>query len=94
VDVVGRWGGEEFLVICRETSLEGALILAEKLRVVVCTTAFDLVGNCSISVGVAAFDNDEQVNHAIARADTALYRAKSGGRNRVEFDSSRIDRVS
>jgi diguanylate cyclase (GGDEF)-like protein len=94
MDEIGRWGGEEFLVICKETTLEGAVFLAEKLRLAVSSYTFDLVGRCSISVGVAGFNNDEQVAHVIARADAALYRAKSGGRNRVEFDASRSNNFS
>lgn len=84
VDVVGRWGGEEFLVICRETALEGALLLAEKLRAAVQAHEFEQVGTRSVSLGVAMLRQSETVAHTIARADKALYRAKDAGRNRVE----------
>ena len=84
VDVVGRWGGEEFLVICRETALEGALLLAEKLRAAVQAHEFEHVGSRSVSLGVAMLRQSETVAHTIARADKALYRAKGAGRNRVE----------
>lgn len=84
VDVAGRWGGEEFLIICRETALEGALVLAEKLRVAVHARAYDKVGHMSASFGVAMFRPGEVLTETIARADAALYRAKQGGRNRVE----------
>ena len=83
VDVVGRWGGEEFLVICRETTLEGALLLAEKLRVAIQSQVFEQVGTQSVSFGVAMLRADDAVNEVIARADAAMYRAKKGGRNRV-----------
>jgi len=84
VDVVGRWGGEEFLVICRETQLAGALILAEKLRVAVESVPFDLAGTRTVSFGVAEFRSGEVLTETLSRADDALYRAKRGGRNRVE----------
>jgi diguanylate cyclase (GGDEF)-like protein len=83
VDVVGRWGGEEFLVICRETALEGALLLAEKLRLAVECHVFDSVGSKSASIGVATFRPGESVIETINRADAALYQAKHAGRNRV-----------
>ena len=84
VDVAGRWGGEEFLIICRETALEGAMVLAEKLRLAIHTRAFDKVGKMSASFGVAQFRTGEVLTETIDRADAALYRAKQGGRNRVE----------
>ena len=84
VDVVGRWGGEEFLIICRETALEGAMVLAEKLRAAIHTRVYEKVGKMSASFGVAMFRPGEVLTETIARADTALYRAKQTGRNRVE----------
>ena len=84
VDVAGRWGGEEFLIICRETSQDGALILAEKLRAAIHGRKFDKVGKMSASFGVAQFRAGEVLTETIDRADAALYRAKQGGRNRVE----------
>ena len=84
VDVAGRWGGEEFLIICRETALEGAMVLAEKLRGAVHARVYDRVGKMSASFGVAMFRPGEVLTETIARADAALYRAKQNGRNRVE----------
>jgi diguanylate cyclase (GGDEF)-like protein len=84
VDVAGRWGGEEFLIICRETALEGAMVLAEKLRAAIHARVYDKVGQMSASFGVAMFRPGEVLTETIARADAALYRAKQAGRNRVE----------
>jgi diguanylate cyclase (GGDEF)-like protein len=85
VDVAGRWGGEEFLIICRETALDGALVLAEKLRLAIESQVNARgVRQMSASFGVAMFRPGEVLTETIARADAALYRAKQGGRNRVE----------
>ena len=83
VDIVGRWGGEEFLVICPNTELLGASSLAEKLRIAI--EILDLSDQYSVtaSMGVAMSRNDESRNQLLLRADTALYTAKSEGRNRV-----------
>lgn len=83
IDVVGRWGGEEFLVICHETGIDGAMALGEKLRHAVQANVFEVVGGKSISVGVAVYRSGESLTETLARADAALYRAKQGGRNRV-----------
>jgi diguanylate cyclase (GGDEF)-like protein len=84
VDTVGRWGGEEFLIICPETDLEGARALAEKLRGLIEEATFPAVGRNTTSFGIADYHVDETLKDLVARADAALYRAKVGGRNRVE----------
>lgn len=84
-DVVGRWGGEEFLIVCRETDRDGVAALAEKLRATVQETPFPVVGNKTASFGVAVFDGEESMKDLVSRADGALYAAKEGGRNRVEI---------
>lgn len=86
-DVVGRWGGEEFLIVCRDTPLEGASILAEKLRAKLMEHSFPVVGRRTSSFGVAVSREGDTAASLIARADAALYRAKENGRNRVEIES-------
>jgi len=86
-DVAGRWGGEEFMIICPETELSGAKVIAEKLRQVIERYDFPTVGHKTASFGVASVKSDENEDGVMQRADDALYRAKNAGRNRVEVDS-------
>lgn len=87
-DFVGRYGGEEFLAILPETSLDRALILAEKLRKRVAELTIRLDGQVlkgtTISIGAAAYDNDASIENLINRVDKWLYKAKNGGRNQVQ----------
>lgn len=83
-DILGRWGGEEFMVICPNSTLVGATATAEHMRQMVEDFGFAPVGRKTCSIGVAQLENGESSDAMIARADAALYRAKEGGRNRVE----------
>lgn len=83
-DILGRWGGEEFLIILPDTSLEDATGLAERLRQAVARNLFSSAGQVTISIGVSAFKADSSPETIVSRADTALYQAKKFGRNRVE----------
>lgn len=89
-DRVGRTGGEEFLVLMPGSSLPSALAIAERLRQAVERLVLDDLANglkVTISLGVAIRrDEDVSLSAMIARADNALYRAKDGGRNRVEAE--------
>ncbi len=85
-DTVGRWGGEEFLVLCPETTAEEAVQLAERLRGALRATQFEGGRIHTLSAGVAAFREGDSVDALLHRADTALYRAKNGGRDRVEAE--------
>jgi diguanylate cyclase (GGDEF)-like protein len=87
IDVVGRYGGEEFIVMLPETQKENALVLADRLRKKVEEhVAVDQHGKeykVTISMGVASFTGKETMEELIKLADTALYKAKETGRNRV-----------
>lgn len=84
-DICGRWGGEEFMIICPNTSLDGGIHLAEKLRRAVADYSRQLPEPVTISFGVAAFSPGDTDETLIKRADDALYLAKKQGRNRVEY---------
>jgi diguanylate cyclase (GGDEF)-like protein len=75
-DLLARFGGEEFILLLRDCSMEGALECADRIRSVV-------PGGMTCSAGVAAFQKDEDAETLIARVDLALYRAKTGGRNQT-----------
>ena len=88
VDVVGRWGGEEFVILMPDTGLVEAVQAAERMRQAIAATPIrlgDVECNCAASFGVAAFQRGTpDLDALLSRADTALYRAKETGRNRVE----------
>lgn len=81
VDTVGRWGGEEFLIICPSTDSRGLLALAEKLRVKIGSYNFSTVGHKTASLGVTIYESGDTSHKMVARADEALYIAKRDGRN-------------
>ena len=107
IDVICRYGGEEFAALLPETPFDGALLLAERLREHVAlmqikprgqdassTTATTGPVECTISVGLAMLDRElmPTPDSLVAAADTALYASKHGGRNRVEVSpNSRPD---
>ncbi|WP_122893450.1 GGDEF domain-containing protein [Arcobacter peruensis] len=84
IDILGRWGGEEFMIICSETDFQGTIKLADSLRQIISKYDFPTIGDFSASFGVSAYASDENIDNIIARADKALYKAKANGRNRVE----------
>jgi len=82
-DYVGRWGGEEFVIILPQTKAEVAYKVAEKLRRLIEEMDFDGL-NVTVSMGVTEFKKGENIMEVFKRADKALYEAKNGGRNQVK----------
>ncbi len=80
-DIIGRWGGEEFVVILPNTKYKDALKLAEKLRKIIENYDFD-GKKVTISIGVSAYNGNLEAS--LAKADMALYEAKKSGRNQVK----------
>ena len=99
LDVVARYGGEEFLMICTNTPIDGAELVAERLRQLIELHQFEITDGSgekqtiqiSVSIGlaclVASVDSKEKL---IQAADRALYRAKREGRNRVIIDTGEV----
>jgi two-component system, cell cycle response regulator len=87
-DSVGRYGGEEFLIILPETDARRACTVADKLRLALCATAVETDAAAiaiTASIGVAQWEQGTRARDLIARADQALYAAKRRGRNRIEL---------
>lgn len=81
-DQLGRFGGEEFVVLLPETTAGTAMDIAERIRAML----EERKSGCTVSVGVTSRSNDsDTVEVMLARADAAMYRAKANGRNRVEL---------
>lgn len=83
-DIVGRWGGEEFLILSSETDLNGAMELSEKLREIVSSFKFSFAGHKTASFGVSSYHAGDDEKSMVKRADEALYQAKESGRDRAE----------
>lgn len=84
-DIVGRWSGEELLIVLPDTDNIGATILAEKIRALIEENIFEKVGRITASFGISVYKKDLLTASVISRADTALGKAKEKGRNRLEF---------
>lgn len=84
VDIAGRYGGEEFMIICPETSLENTLLLAERIREEIASAEIGDQGlKVTISGGVAESQENEPVEKLVNRADELLYTSKHAGRNQI-----------
>jgi diguanylate cyclase (GGDEF)-like protein len=97
-DAIGRFGGEEFLFVLPECSLESAASFAERLRSSISMVSIDIpegVIPVTISLGVASSGKDagRDVNSLVKAADAALYKAKESGRNRVETAAGSVKRA-
>ncbi|MBU2711327.1 sensor domain-containing diguanylate cyclase [Zooshikella harenae] len=90
VDTVGRWGGEEFLIICPETSTQQCVFLAEKLRQALENYNHG-TAQCTGSFGITGYIPGDRPETMVRRADNALYLAKHAGRNCVRvIDSNNL----
>jgi diguanylate cyclase (GGDEF)-like protein len=93
-DITSRWGGEEFVILLPNTNTDGAIVIAEKIRLGIEGAAVDQKGNnntlrYTVSIGVHQINVEKisGIEDAIAMADRALYEAKNSGRNTVRFQS-------
>ena len=93
-DIICRWGGEEFIVLLKDTDGARAREIAEKIRQRTEELAFSFAGNpirLTTSIGLSTLQREDTLHSLIARADHALYRAKQSGRNRVCTEMPRSD---
>ncbi|MEE9543116.1 MAG: GGDEF domain-containing protein [Thermodesulfobacteriota bacterium] len=84
INLLVRWGGDEFIVIPVETALDGAAVLSERLRQAIEFFVFEKIGKLTASFGVIQFKEDDTEVTILKRLDDALYKAKNNGGNRVE----------
>lgn len=88
-DVPARWGGEEFVVILRHTSAEGSLVASERIRKAIEELEIRVADtriSVTASIGATEFGPNDTLEQLVDRADRAMYRAKTEGRNRVELE--------
>ncbi len=83
-DIFGRWGGEEFIILLPQTNIKNAYEVAESLRKKIEKHYFDKVGKTTISLGVSMYNPKDNILDFIENADSAMYKAKYNGRNKVE----------
>ncbi|MFP4619402.1 MAG: diguanylate cyclase [Spirochaetaceae bacterium] len=84
-DSLARWGGEEFLVLCPRTNLEGSAAIAQKIKAAIEKNSFSVPSEITISAGTSEYESGLSLEDLIIKADNKLYQAKSQGRNRVVF---------
>jgi diguanylate cyclase (GGDEF)-like protein/PAS domain S-box-containing protein len=82
-DTVARWGGEEFVILLRDCTLQAGVQIAENIRATIADTPFIDAGVVTVSIGVAEATCHDDLTSWVARADEALYEAKGSGRNTV-----------
>lgn len=85
-DIIGRWGGEEFVLLLPSTGLDVAVGVAERIRAQIADKDFAHEGRVTVSIGVASCRVSDELKDLFDRADAALYRAKNAGRNCIEIE--------
>ncbi|WP_310439958.1 GGDEF domain-containing protein [Sulfuricurvum sp.] len=85
VDYVGRWGGEEFLILLPKTTAQQAFQIAEKIRITIMEEDFSPAQNITISAGITEYIQGDTTEKIIQRADDELYKAKESGRNQIQI---------
>ncbi len=91
IDCFGRYGGEEFEVLLTQTDLQGAGIVAERMRISISNLRFPEISETlrvTVSIGLAQYRPKEDIRDTEKRADDALYQAKAGGRDRIEIETN------
>ncbi len=83
LDILGRWGGEEFLIICPETDIKQAELVAKKIKNKIECFDFPIVKSITCSFGISQYHENDEKEDTFKRADEALYHAKNSGRNKV-----------
>ena len=82
-DIVARWGGEEFIIVCEHTNTKKSYIIAENIRKIIEKEYFEEVEKQTISLGLTQFTKEDSINSIFKRVDNALYKAKSEGKNKT-----------
>jgi diguanylate cyclase (GGDEF)-like protein len=82
-DLLARWGGEEFMILLPQTSLETAQVLAERIRRDVEKNSFSHELKITVSLGLTSYAREDTLETIVSRVDHALYEAKTSGRNRL-----------
>lgn len=93
-DMIGRYGGEEFVIVATESGADAATAMAERIRQAIASSPLRIASgelHLSSSVGVTQWDRGEDEDQLMARVDFALYEAKDGGRNRVVTLDASVD---
>ncbi len=79
----GRWGGEEFMLLLKDTDVSSAALIADLIRQCFANTGFPVVRTQTVSIGVTQATEDDNIDTLCTRVDTALYKAKKTGKNKV-----------
>ena len=88
VDIFARWGGEEFILLLPNTDIDDAYIVSEKIRKSIENYHDNLIGFFTVSLGVSSITVDDTEESIVEKADKALYRAKSDGKNKTVIYST------